>query len=141
MSLSTSAKYALPRPVRDVAHQIYYGIKHKTFYKHHAARLATRVAVAAGLFFAVRQCQCHPLAAGFLGSVLSLPVTLLAVGGKALFEGAKMIREDLSTRAFKEIGKGFALATAGYLTLEKHNAIRFGLLENKLALQPPKFKY
>lgn len=128
----------LPRPVSDVAFQAYYSVTNKKVYNQ-SKKLAVRIALAAGIFFAAK--RYNPALTYGVGTLLSLPATLLVAGGKAFFEGAKMMKANLPSRAFEEIGKGFGLAALGYFTLNKHNAFQFGLVETQLKKYAPAGKY
>lgn len=90
--------------------------------------LALRTAVAAAGVYAVAQGGSLGLALG-LGSVVSFPATMLAVGGYAAYVGVSAIASSVAMGSFVALGMGLATAFAGWLTLECYDFMQFGTLE------------
>lgn len=64
-----------------------------------------------------------------LSSVVSLPVTALAVGGFCLYKGAALSVAAIGANSLSTLGYGLALAAGGFATLEFHDILPFGLME------------
>jgi len=118
---SVQPKYLIPRPLRDG-----FDFKNWGFVK-----ASIRTAVLAVAIFTTYKTQYPGLTA--LGTaIISLPATMIGIGTVCLYKGIQMVRANWATKAFQQIGNGFALVVAGYYILENYkNFTMYSMEANK----------
>lgn len=65
--------------------------------------------------------------AAVVGSLISLPAVIIAGGSWMMYHGATAVMAALATGAFPTLGIGLACLAGGYIALELHDIIPFGI--------------
>jgi hypothetical protein len=94
-----------------------------------AARLGL---VALGAFAAISSAPVALGVGAVLAGLTSLPALMIAGGGALVVYGSASVCASLATGSFLSLGLGLASLTAGWISLEYHNMIPFGLAEKTI---------
>ena len=97
------------------------------------AKAPIRITVAALGALAVFHYGLSGAAVAALGATISLPATLIGVGGYIAYQGLAAVIASLATGILSDLGAGLLLLGAGYMTLECYRIFPLGLLELQIA--------
>ena len=88
-----------------------------------------RTALAALTYFAVVKTGAALPIAAVLTGIVSLPTLAIGTGTVLVYHGIAAIAASLSTGSFVTLGLGLSAAAGGWLTLEYHDILPYGLGE------------
>lgn len=94
-----------------------------------------RTALAAGCAFALYKLGGSLAVAATVGALASLPTVALAGGSYLLYLGGSATIAAVSSGSFSTLGIGLATLAAGWITLEYHDLIPLGIIDQNI-IQP-----
>ena len=97
--------------------------------------LSLRTALAAAGILAIVHTGGSVGVALCLGAVVSLPATLLAVGGYAAYVGVMLAVNSVALSSFGVLGLGLASTLAGWVILNSYNKWNIGIVDSYV-IQP-----
>lgn len=119
----------IPRPLRDLVTFRDIVLERKKDPHHLVNGTVLRTYLAAITSIALYRGDVSLQIVASAGVVISLPVTAIALGNGLLYYSAMMTSIAISTKSFAALGVAFGSLAGGYITLEFHDFIKFGIGE------------